>query len=518
MRLKARTSLGIDVCDGLIHLALLKKGKDSVELVKAVSGPLPEGTVANGNVEDAAKLAKAIKDLKTRHRIRADAVAISVFIKPALSEILDVSTSGPMNVGQLVNDEVRNCIGLSGRKAVSDYCRIGTKDKTGKEIRLFVAATDGQKLAEINRACRKVGLNLKSIEPPVLALARALYDGKIAHEEYDANVLLAMLRDGELTLCVFRKQGLDYVRTRDVGDDALDADILCQRIAKEVNSIIKFYAVDVPDSSGNWRITVVADGTLESMEDAEESLRAATANDDLIVMTGKDALENTPVTPARRVGKETKLSPPSPVSIGLAIKLLGVSQSNLGVNLKCSESSEVRALKKDTLIAANAFAAVLALSIVAVAGLTVSIGKATDRAGSLRKNQPAASLTAMAKEMDSNTEMIRELREGPELLKESIGARHDIYWSELLRDIGSSTPKHLRITNLSSNGGAQILLEGVARSYEAVDMFTRILNKSEHIEAASLRETARDEGDQLLITYMIECSLIPIRNPVNDDR
>lgn len=508
MKRKVRNSLGIDVCDGSIHLALLKKGKDGVELVKAVSGPLPEGTVANGNVADAARLAKAIKDLKTRHRIRADAAAISVFIKPVLSEILDVSISGPMNVSQLVQDEVRHCVGLSGRKAVSDYCRIGTKDKTGKEIRLFVAATDGQKLAEINRACRKVSLNLKSIEPPVLALARALYDAKIANEEYDANVLLAMLRDGELTLCVFRKHSLDYVRTRDVSDDALDADILCQRIAKEVNSIIKFYAVDVPDSSGNWRISVVADGMLESMEDAGESLRAAAANDDLIVITGKDVLGNTPVTRSGRVGKETKLSPPSLVSIGLAIKLLGVSQSNLGINLKCSESSEVKALKKDTLIAANALAAVLVLAILAVAGLTVPIAKTIDRAGGLMKNQPTASLTVMAKEMDSNAEMIRELREGPELLKECIGARHDIYWPDLLADIGSSTPKHLRITNLSSNGGAQILLEGVARSYEAIDMFARVLNKSEHIETASLSETERDGRDQLLISYIIECSLV----------
>ena len=505
MKRNARTSLGIDVCDGSIHLALLKKGKDSVELLKAVSGPLPEGAVVGGDVEDAAKLAKAIKDLKTRHRIRADAVAISVFIKPAFSEILDVSTSGPMNAGQLVKDEVRHCVGLSGREAMSDYCRIRTKDQIGKEVRLFVAATDGQKLAEINRACRKVGLNLKSIEPPVLALARALYDAKIAHEEYDANVLLAMLRDGELTLCVFRKQSLDYVRTRDLGDDALDADILCQRIGKEVNSVIKFYAVDVPESSGNWRITVLADGMLESMEDAAESLRAATANDDLIVMAGKDVLGNTPVTRAGRVGEETKLSP---VSVGLAIKLLGVNQGNLEINLKCSESSEVRALKKDTLIAANAFAAVLTLGILAVAGLIVSIGKTIDRTGSLRKNRPTASLTAMAKEMDSHAEMIRELREGPERLKECIEARHDIDWSALLADIGSSTPKHLRITNLSSKGGAQISLEGVARSYEAIDMFARILNKSEHIEAASLRETERDEEDQLLITYIIDCSLI----------
>lgn len=508
MKRKVRSSLGIDVCDGSIHLALLKKGKDTVELVKAVSGPLPEGVVVGGDVADAGKLARAIKELKSRHRMRADAVAISAFVKPSFSEILEVPASGPMNAGQLVRDEVRNCVGLSGRKAVSDYCRIGTRGQAGEEIRLFVAATDGQKLAEINIACRKFGLNLKLIEPPVLAMARAVYEAKIANEEYDANVLLAMVRDGELTLCVFRKHSLDYVRTRDIGDDALKVEALCRRIAREVNSIIKFYAADVPASSGNWRITVVADGMLGSAEDAEESLRSATSCDDLVVMTGKDVLGNTPVAPGRRAGKESEPSSVSAVCIGLAIKLLGVNPGNLGINLKCLESSEVRALKKDTMIAANALAAVVALAIVAVAGLTISIGKTIARTSDLKKNQPAGSLSAMAKEKNSNAETIKELREGPELLKECLEARHDINWSALLGDIGSSTPKHLRITNLSSDGGSQISLEGAARSYEAIDMFASILNKSEHIESASLRETERDDEDQLLITYIIECTLI----------
>ena len=61
-----RTALGIDISDSRINLALLRKHGDSVKLLKAAGCPAPEGAIKNGNIENAAALAKAIKKLKAK--------------------------------------------------------------------------------------------------------------------------------------------------------------------------------------------------------------------------------------------------------------------------------------------------------------------------------------------------------------------------------------------------------------------------------------------------------------------
>ena len=48
MKFKAATALGIDITNGMINLALLKSGKNSVKLLKAASAPVPEGVIKNG--------------------------------------------------------------------------------------------------------------------------------------------------------------------------------------------------------------------------------------------------------------------------------------------------------------------------------------------------------------------------------------------------------------------------------------------------------------------------------------
>ena len=60
----SKTVLGIDISDKQINLAMLRKDGNSVRLLKAAGGPVPDGAIRNGNVEEPAVLAKAIKRLK----------------------------------------------------------------------------------------------------------------------------------------------------------------------------------------------------------------------------------------------------------------------------------------------------------------------------------------------------------------------------------------------------------------------------------------------------------------------
>jgi len=50
MNFGIKTSLGIDICEGRINVALLRQFGGEIELVKAASAAVPKGAMANGNI------------------------------------------------------------------------------------------------------------------------------------------------------------------------------------------------------------------------------------------------------------------------------------------------------------------------------------------------------------------------------------------------------------------------------------------------------------------------------------
>ena len=77
----------------------------------------------------------------------------------------------------------------------------------------------------------------------------------------------------------------------------------------------------------------------------------------------------------------------------------------------------------------------------------------------------------------------------------------------MLKDIRFGIPKAARITDLSSRAKGRVSLRGEAVSYEAVHLFANNLDKSKDIDSASLTETEKDEDDDHLVRYEIDCIL-----------
>ena len=113
MKPGAKTVLGIEISGNHINLALLRKNKNGLELLKTATGPVPDGAIKGGNIEDAIGLAKAIKELKTKNKIRARHAALSPVIKPMLLQVVDLPNDAPINVGQFVQNEVKHYAMLS---------------------------------------------------------------------------------------------------------------------------------------------------------------------------------------------------------------------------------------------------------------------------------------------------------------------------------------------------------------------------------------------------------------------
>ncbi len=493
----SKAALGIDISDGRINLALLKQNAKGIELLKAASGPVPDGAIKDGNIENPVILAKAIKELKTRNRIRARQAAVSLFAKPVVMQILDAPKGAPTSIGQFVRNELKSYVTLSGREIAFDFCGIRSGQGPGK--RLFAVATDGQKVAELAKASDLAGLNVEVIEPPLLSYTRALYAKRIAGK-FDCEVLIAVLQGGVLNLCVFRKQNLDFVRVKDISGEKLEPNKLCHWLADQINSIIQFYDIEVADSSGKWEVVVVADHA-QLPDDAEESLRAKITGVSLEVRTGESACQDTVI--AQNDGPVKA----SVVAIGLALRLLNKNDNDLKINLVPPESAELRAVKKQMHITVTIIAAVLLFMELAGAGLSLMANKVNRGIAQGKQTEISQDTYTLLKEQELLDRQIKQLSERPARLSSILGSRHAMDWAGILEDVRNRTPKTVRIINLNSRDSSRMYLEGLAISYEAIHLFVKMLNNSNYISSASLTETIKeDEGDGL-IRYTIDCSL-----------
>lgn len=499
MKLGTKTALGIDISANAINLALVKGSANGVELVKAASGRVPDGAIKDGNIEDSAILSKAIKALKARSKIRARQTAASLFARPVLMQIIDMSGQPPSNIGQFVQNEVKRCVALSGKEVALDFCGIGSGVQPGHN-RIFVVAADGERVAQIGKACNHAHLGVDAIEPPMLAYARAFYAKRIAGK-FDCNVLMAIVQDGVLSLGVFRKQNLDFIRTKDIGKEAVQPDELCRWLAEQINAVIKFYDVEVSDSPPEWEVTVVGDcGQLSG--EAEEYLRAKVESANLHFSTVENAYEDTFVS--QNGGSDR----PSAVAIGLAMKLLDTEGINLGVNLLPAESAEVKSFKKHALITANIIAVMLLPMILAGGVLSVMTKKVNENIAHIKQTKLSQDTHTLLREEELADKQIITLSDGVERMNKILDSRHSLSWHDLLNDLRRATPANVRITELFGKRNSGIHLKGLASSYEAVHLFVKMLNKSEYIDSASLIETERDSDHRGLVSYEIKCLLV----------
>ena len=502
MKLLARTALGVDISQGMINLALLRQSAKGIELVKSASGPVPDGAIEDGCIADSAALARAIRELRKRNRMRARRAAVSLSVSPVITNILEIPQGSPRNVGQRIRDELKSYVALSGREIAFDFC--GIKSGQGSEGRLLAVAADDEDISELIRTCFRAGLNVEAVEPAMLAYVRALYAEKI-EGRFDCSVLIGLLHDNNLTLCVFRKQTLDLVRVEDISAEKAEPDKLCRRLAGEINTIIKFYDVEVPDSDAKWEVTVFGD-RVQLPDDAEDFLRAETSSSDLDVISGTDAFQD------MVVGQKSRQERPSALAVSLAMGLLNMCETGLKLNLVPPESAEVRSVKKQLIL--TTVVVVLVIPLLAfLAGkgfslLTDEVQKRIEHKKQTEVSRDASDLLKEQEFLERQIELLSE-RHG---LKAILGSRKSVDWASILDDVKRSTPEAVRITALYNKGETEIGLEGLALSYEAARSFVERLNESEHIDLASLSEATREDAAGGLVTYSIDCTVTNGKN------
>ncbi len=509
---RPKTALGIDVSDGRINLALLKKSANSVKLLKSAAAPLPDGAIKDGNIEDAMVLAKAIKKLKAQNRIRSHPTAISLLANPVLMQILDMPDEPLGNLRQFVRDQVKHYAVLPMNKAAIDFCGVGTpfcnksqkwepvKSAGSGSRRALVVATDNQKLTDVARILRREGLNVDAIEPASLAYIRACYAKKI-EKKFDRNLLLAIADGDILTLCLFKNQALDFIRTKRIEADIEQSDRYFEWLTEEIYTVIQFYEFEVLDKRDKWEVTLITNVGNQPVKDGTLSLGTNVEGVELKIRTLRTAYIDTPVADTEQSEK------PSAIAVGLAMKLLDNSKSGLDINLLPLQVAQAKSTERQVLISANTAAVIFFLMILSIGFFNVKAKKVQNDINQKAQAQAKQNMHALLRRQTSLQGQITDASNEINRLNAVLDAGFFKRWDQILNDIRLAIPKTVRLTRLSCKSNSKMLLRGQAVSYEAIHRFVDTLNASKHIESTLFLGAEEDPKNKNLLMYSIACSL-----------
>ncbi len=500
MKPKSRTALGIDISEHRISAALLKRTASGVKLLKYGQAEVPEGTIADGNITNPILLGAAIRKLLKKSRISARQATVSLVAKPALVQIMQLPDDLPGNINTFIRSEIRHSPALLGKESEHDFC--GLKKLSQDEMgRIFVSATDRDKLGDLLKTCSVAFLETTAIEPPVLAAVRAVYNKKISNR-YDCNVLVALVHGSVVTICVFRKDELDFVRSIELDSATDDPDAYIDCCEREINSVIQYYDIEVESAEEKWEILCILENSVVEANDLEFGLQK-TFGLNASVCSSATVYNDTVVV------KNDKIEQCSITAAGLAMRNLQASDMNLAMDLIPIEAEEKKAAKKFALVIANVAAVVLLITFVCAGILRLQLGQTQNIMEQRKADGAEDNIEQLLSDQRRINMQIAYLSDKKERMREVFETRKHYLWPEILDDVRKKTPRTLYITSMSNPENADLVLQGNAVSFKSIHIFAEFLTESRHIESAVVAQTQRDLLVEGMVTYSIACKLAP---------
>lgn len=500
MKLKSKTALGIDISEHRISVALLKKTASDVKLLRQGQAKVPEGAITDGNISNCALLGGAIRKLLKKSRISARQATVSLVAKPALAQIMQLPEDLPSNINAFIKSEIRHSPVLAGKESEHDFCRL--KKLLQNEMgRIFVSATDRDKLGDLLKTYSIAGVDATEIEPPAVAVVRAVYNKKIC-DRYDSNVLIALVHGSVVTICVFRKDELDFIRSIEIDSASDDQDAYIDCCEREINSVIQYYDIEVDSVEGKWEILAVLENPTVQANDLEFALQksfglnanvccSATVYDDTILVKN-DKIEHCSIT-----------------ATGLAMRQLRVSGSDLAMNLIPAEAEETKSAKKFALIVANIAALVLLITFVCAGILRLQLGQTQKVMEQQKADGAQDNIEQLLSDQRRVNMQIAYLSDKKKRMRKIFETKEEFLWPQILDDIRKSTPATLYITSISNPDGADLVLQGNAASFKSIHIFAELLGKSRYIQSAVVAQTQKNLHVEGMVTYSITCVLSP---------
>lgn len=495
---ESKKSLGIELTAGQVRLALLKKDKKGISLLKSAVADLPEGVVENGSIEQGAVLAKLIKDVKRKNGIHCSHAVMSMFSRPMMQQIIDIPKEGMNNPRDYIEQEIKHCASMAGKETLFDFCGIRTVSQD-EERRVFVAAACDNNMTSALKLFNREGMNVEAVEPGWLGYLRAVSAKRVAGK-FGTSQFFVLFRDNTVTMALFRNQTLDFLRYKEVGED-----VDYEHITSELDSVLEYYQYELSAEFGNWDIVVVSDDVNESLQSTFDKFGGG-LDKSISVSVGNFQKE---ISYSSFVDSETDKRQADIAAVGLAMKLLGDEndQHGLDVNLIPLEAKRVSSVRKHAIHAVGAAAAIFFVLMV-VSGIfslkanlryqNLNISEQRDMTEKIRgladiKIDLAHQIAATESELSS--------------MEKILGNYSYVKWADVLHAITAKIPKTVQITSLSGRGKDILQLYGKTVVYGDVVKFADQLSESEYVQSAKLESIKGTEKDDGYIEYIVKCVL-----------
>ncbi|MCX5644569.1 MAG: pilus assembly protein PilM [Phycisphaerae bacterium] len=493
MRLHTKTVLGIDIGERRISVALVERDEQGVRTVAAANADLPAGGAGQQESSHGKVLSRLLSQLGRRSQIRRARAAVALSVDSMVTQLLDLPKHMPANIGEFVKSELQQYVALSGKNVVSDFCGVGS----GVQKRLLAVAADVDEIQEIVDECREAGIAVDVVEPSMRAYTRAFLEQR-RQSRHDGDVMIAMLGPRTLTVNLFLRGTLDFVRVRDLPSDASTPPSLCAWLAEELRAVDRYYEAQTTGAGRDWQTCVVL-GDGEHRAEEIEALLAAEAG-----ITSLTVVEAWEPWPGSASTKEEKVST---AAVGAALALLGPAGTDLKINLLPKSVTEARS-RSQHLVATALVSVIVFLGIFATTVFLTRTTSAMDRRiEQTRLSEElyaAPALIAEEKFLDQEMSRIR-LRLDP--LRKAMAGRHEADWPGILDAVRQAAPANVSITQLLCGDGKTLSLKGLTPSCPAAETFVRNLESQRPFESISLALVRRQQDAAGRLEYRIDCLL-----------
>jgi Tfp pilus assembly PilM family ATPase/Tfp pilus assembly protein PilN len=495
MKSWAKTALGIDIGLSRVSLALVAREGDGYRLVRSVSQSLSDDAARSYPEVAVEALARTLRKLKRHCRIPRMKAAMGVSVSPLVLQMLDLPKQVPPNMHEFVENELGQYVTLSGKTIVSDFYVVGSV--RGLQKRLLSTACEKETIQKLVAICDEAGLTIQTVEPSILAYARARYtQGKWG--VHAARVLVVEINAGQLSACLLRKGALDFVRTKSIPPEAQTPQAADEWLADEVQAMIRHYNLETSGDDETWEVNIIVKDGAATTLDSVESVKARTGMLPQIIMEANGS---------EGAGPDTHSSPVA--AAGLAMKLLEGQADPWKINLLPREVTQARLFARHVLVTAIAVATLflgMTLSLLAITHTAAGLRADLDRKRATQEAPTTVALVGEIQSIDQQTAWAeRQLQE----IKKVLDAQTPVNWAGILNTVGDNTPAGVCITRVWSLDAQRLTVRGMARSCGAVQSFVQSLAKAGVFESVSLGRLERWQGSDSLVEYEMDCMMKP---------
>lgn len=498
MNMKDNKVFGIDICTNSVSFVQLEKTGRQIKFLRGATVPLAQGIVRDGVVQDTAGLINAIKSFNITGTLGHINSALTICAEPVLLQILTLPDCSPGEVKKIVQDEVRQYAVLPLKNIEMDYCGLKSEDSQAK--RILVGAAQSEHLNITIRALEKNHVNVKTIEPAVTAFIRSCFD-KVIRPMSGKNVMLLLIRDDNLTLCIFKKQRLEFLRTKKFESDIVSSAQRGVWLGHDMESVIQFYELEEGANAQPWRIIVSAFPDAKNNSQIADELRNHTSRQNIEV----SAFDNSMMGIEIGQNSETVISP---VAAGAAMKLLNESSAGISLDLMPKEIVLIKKARKEMLIIVNVAACLLLLLFVYLAFISRKATAVSNEIYTQKQKQIETNMQQMIgvrKDIDSRLGIMKN---NLSIVNKAVEDKSYHNWAKLLAELVKEVPQTILIQNLQGKGENVIEIEGLATNYEAVNSFMSNLSQNKMIDEATLADAGQDTKYRSgFVGYKIVCSL-----------